>query len=235
MNFSQVKSLSIPEGDVRRIEINGVTVWQRIPIAYQEVEWIANQATKNQDVAIDTGVIPSNVPSLKIELDVMPLSRTGAYSSSNGVMLGCRSMSKYEWCIRESGGYFGAYTYDTGNILTSTTNVVLNERYTIVYHGNSLSVNDNTGTTRASATSLGYPTNSIYLFRWNDADGYTNTRINYRLYSCKIYSHDVLIRDFIPCYEKADTSNIGLYDYVSGTFHGIVSGTTGNLIRGEDV
>ena len=42
MNFAGVKSITIPEGDVKRIAIGGVTVWTKPnPLPYDaEVEWV---------------------------------------------------------------------------------------------------------------------------------------------------------------------------------------------------
>ena len=38
MNFSQVKSVTIPEGEVKKIEVGGVTVWEkRIPVTGIEI------------------------------------------------------------------------------------------------------------------------------------------------------------------------------------------------------
>lgn len=44
----------------------------------------------------------------------------------------------------------------------------------------------------------------------------TNNKI--RLYSCQIYQNNVLVRDFIPCYNK-QTYGVSLYDAVNSTFY----------------
>ena len=53
-----------------------------------------------------------------------------------------------------------------------------------------------------------------------------------KIYSCKIYDNDILVRDFVPCYRKADRV-AGLYDTVSGTF--FENQGTGNFLIGGEI
>ena len=50
-----------------------------------------------------------------------------------------------------------------------------------------------------------------------------------RLYLCKIYDNDNLVRNFIPCYRKVD-NEIGLYDVINDVFY--VNSGTGEFIAG---
>lgn len=52
------------------------------------------------------------------------------------------------------------------------------------------------------------------------------------LYSLKIYKNNVLERDFVPCYKKAN-DEVGLFDLVSGSF--FANEGTSPLIKGDDV
>ena len=56
--------------------------------------------------------------------------------------------------------------------------------------------------------------------------------MEYRVYSFKAYEYDVLIRDMIPCYRKADHV-IGMYDLVNDVFY--TNSGTGTFYKGPDV
>ncbi len=70
---------------------------------------------------------------------------------------------------------------------------------------------------------------SLYLF------GKQNTAVlsgGVRIYYCKIWDNDTLVRDFIPCYRKAD-NKAGLYDLVNGEFY--TNQGTGKFILGNEI
>ena len=52
-----------------------------------------------------------------------------------------------------------------------------------------------------------------------------------KLYSCKIYNADTLVRDFIPC--KNPSGTVGLYDTVNGTYYG--NSGTGVFTAGAEI
>lgn len=52
-----------------------------------------------------------------------------------------------------------------------------------------------------------------------------------KLYTCKIYNADNLIRDFIPCYRKEDNV-AGLYDIINSQFY--INSGSGTFIVGEN-
>ncbi len=71
--------------------------------------------------------------------------------------------------------------------------------------------------------------NSLYLF------GKQNTTIlsgGVRIYYCKTWDNDILFRDFIPCYRKAD-GKTGMYDLVNNEFYECRG--TGKFILGGEV
>lgn len=54
MNWSQVTALTIPEGSVKQISVNGVVIWKKVlsPNEYTQLEYIQNDS----DSYIKTGV-----------------------------------------------------------------------------------------------------------------------------------------------------------------------------------
>ena len=67
--------------------------------------------------------------------------------------------------------------------------------------------------------------NNLYLF---DVNGYTFDNFIGRIYSCKIYDNDVLVRDFIPVLDSNDTPC--MFDKVEGKFY--YNAGTGDFIAG---
>lgn len=73
MDFSNVKAIAIPEGDVKSIAINGVTVWDKLPTVYQMIPngnfsdgfngWVATDATAtvNDGVCSITVTVPESI------------------------------------------------------------------------------------------------------------------------------------------------------------------------------
>ena len=53
-----------------------------------------------------------------------------------------------------------------------------------------------------------------------------------RLYKLKMWTDDILVRDFIPCYRKSDNV-VGMYDLVNGKFY--TNEGTGEFVKGPDV
>ena len=76
---------------------------------------------------------------------------------------------------------------------------------------------------------------SLYVFA-NHSRVYNvdtaNNLISMKLYSCQIYDNYVLVRNFVPCYRKADNV-AGLYDLVNGVFY--TNAGSGTFIVGGNV
>ena len=53
-----------------------------------------------------------------------------------------------------------------------------------------------------------------------------------RVYGCRIYDGERLVRDFVPCYRKSDNV-VGLYDTENGVFY--ENAGEGEFIKGDDV
>ena len=58
---------------------------------------------------------------------------------------------------------------------------------------------------------------NMTLFALND-NWTINSQSSYKLYSCKIYDNNTLVRDFVPCYRKSDNV-IWMYDLVNNQFY----------------
>lgn len=75
-------------------------------------------------------------------------------------------------------------------------------------------------------------TKSIYLFVQHTHDGALEQYGAYRLYYCKIWDNNTLVRNMIPVKRKSDNV-LGLYDKVNNVFY--MNRGTGNFIAGPAV
>lgn len=211
MDFSQVKAITIPEGNVNRI-LSGTTVlWKKIgglPSEYQQVEYIANSGTQY----IKTG--KAYLANDRIEID---------------------------FTCPNDGYVFGVYVNDNTKTILDMfyhkirfdmdavgDTLAMGTRCYVVKDGGTWTYN---GATYAgsNAGALDYP---IVIFGRN----YKNI-VNQPAYAMQIYSYKHIrdgacILNLVPCYRKSD-NEAGMYDTVTGTFYTNVG--TGVFTLGPDV
>lgn len=197
-----------------------------LPDEYQEVEYIESTGTQY----IDTNVIPANIGSgfkILIEMDGVSSGRNGSqrYSSSS-------STNNY-WCLCPNFNLTNNVTIQCGgsgieSIIDSSSATgkhiygidVPNHQY----------IYDNS-TFLQSAIEVTKAIDNFYLL----ADNYNQEATNFvssKLYGCKIYNNNTLVRDYVPCYNKSN-NGIGLYDLVNGVFY--TNSGTGTFSKGNDI
>lgn len=228
MDFSQVKTITIPEGNVTRI-LSGTTVlWKRtgLPTEYQEVEYI--KSTSDGGQCIDTGV-PGENSNLRIDIsymwDVVPAE--GSYQNI---------ISAY---INETSNCTRIVQYGAGR---TYVDVNIRANRSIAYRGARVA-----GTRyNESLTRTYYDVNGERLVITETATGSSNDHNlhlfsssahrtfakSLRLYNCKLYDGNTIVRDFVPCYRKSDDV-AGLYDVANDVFY--PNAGTGSFTVGPDV
>lgn len=178
---------------------NSYTVNLGLYIGMEYLEYIESTGTQY----IDTGIIPSTNNYIVHTV----LSPTVV---STNVLVGvANSTWGYPGLLINDQGTF---RYGNQAVQTISPVFVENNKYTLTLSVKKLVVNGITYTT----TNPSYEGNieySIYLFaRNNGIDGVGNLA-SMKLYSCKIYDGETLVRDFIPI--KDDTNHGALYDKVT--------------------
>lgn len=190
----------------------------RIPQEYQEVEYIQNSGAQY----IDAGFIPDN--STGVELVYKALDYTtsqylvGARVGWSGtIFYGINgSGSRTEWDVRFNSSTTYSSIQRTDHKMK--TKVILN-------NGNGtwdledLETGEKFDTT-LTGKSVSATTN-LMLFAYSP----DNIHKKLRIYSCKLYSGEELIKDFVPCYRKSDNVR-GMYDLINGVFHEEILNTT---------
>ena len=178
-----------------------------IPSAYQQVEYLQSSGTQY----IDTLYVPKSYDSVKGEFLINSLTGVQSYqalfgtrNSTNGAN-NCLALS---FNSSQTWPSFGAET-NIGSLFST------NRKYMIELSRNGLYVDGLVKVSSFSGTTdFVYP---ILLFARNRDDG-AGSFLNGRLYNFKVYSNDVLIRNYIPSYRKSDSIG-GLYDTVTNQFY----------------
>jgi len=230
VNFAGVKSITIPEGDVKSIAIGGVTVWEKpSPLPYDaEVEYIESTGTQY----VDTGVVPDSNTSFETRYiqtsapyKFCPVAYAGdVYNSSN----------TFGFAVNKATGinsYFGTAV----NLHVGDNMVAIGQTISIRFrrgNANIVMTNETTGITSSSSFgSATYTKGSRTLYLMNGNTGTTDLAHPgcLRIFSFLLYDNNILVRDFVPCrvgqtgylYDRANPtggpSGNGLYGSATST------------------
>ena len=186
----------------------------KVPKEFNELDYIESSGTQY----IDTGIVATSHIRIKVtfqylsvvqeEADIIAADIGSAHpiiGSING---------KFRFC---PGGDNHIY-YETMDT----------ERHSVDMSINSLTFDDKAlGNGEAFELSQNY-----YMFAASDEGG-VNFFSSSRIYSCQLYSDDLLVRDFVPALRKSDQC-VGMYDLVTKTFFensGIGEFKKGNVVE----
>lgn len=189
------------------------------PENYKEVEYIETTGTQY----IDTGFIPDNNTSIEMKI----VSK----GTSNNCLYCARGKNSYNDNTYTAFLIDGTkLRMDYYNLLHANLRTVTNdETYIIKQQKNVMYVNDEIVKTAENIT-FG---SEYKMYLMAAHQGYTNMNIaRLKLYYCKIWDDETLIRDYIPCYRESDNM-VGLYDKVNKEFY--TNAGTGEFIAGNEV
>ena len=228
IDWSAVKAVKIPEGDCKRVAINGIIVWEKsgLPSEYQQVEYIT--ATGQQ--YIDTRVIPNS------NMRIVASGITGSNVGGSGFLFGSRTTTNTArfWIVTWQAYYkLGLGSSHNVNVIRASTN----EDFTFDFNHNANHAVTVNGTTVGSVTvndGIGY-LYSIYVFGLNEKNSLNaqKTPCSFKRFTIyNSYEDAEPSMDLIPCYRIAD-GEIGMYDLANGEFY--TNSGSGTFIKGEDV
>lgn len=189
----------------------------RLPIEYQEVEYIQTTGTQR----IDTGIIPSD-NSYQVSTKIVATT-----SEQNCVVFGCEGGLNYQlapymntWYVGQNGveGGFGSYPSTVGAEYEIDFN---DANHNVIINGATIC----SGKTYTST----YPIKMAWRSAMTNASGG-----KYKYYYFKILNNTTgtVLMDLVPCYRRSD-SVAGMYDLVSKKF--FTNAGTGTFIVGGDV
>ena len=221
IDFSKVTSVMIPEGDVKKIEIDGVIVWEKsediLPSAYQQVEYIESTGTQY----IDTGIIGKN--------GIRVLTEMGWRTLSNSLFGSRKDTTATRFYVTY---YSSKIDFGYGADIVSDIYAQAGRIYEIDFDTrNSTKRFGVDGIYKTSIANIDTKCN-MYIFCYN-RNGTIMSQSKSIFKSMTISNtNNEILRDFIPCYRKSD-GEIGLYDTVSKTF--FTNSGTGTFLKGADV
>lgn len=195
-----------------------------LPYAYQQVEWLESTGTQwidtkfygNQKSRITASIQSVSYDSGKWNVWIGALKTT---AEGNWVHLGQASRNRgvrFAWGI-------------IGTVYTNIAYDDFSKHYYDMDRG-TLTIDNQNSYSLSNSAFTTEPT-PIVLF----ADNKANNIIEHskiRIFDCKMYDNDILVRDFIPCYRKAD-GKTGMYDIVNNKF--CPNSGTGEFILGGEV
>ena len=196
----------------------------RLPKEYVEVDYL--QSTNGAHIA--TGVSGGN-DNLKIQLK---FSNTG--STNYGAIFGNYSAEAAN-CTRlifsnSSTSFLSHINTKASGGGVSNINITLGDIHVVEMVQGETSFD---GISNTKVLTKGTDnTNEISLFSSN-INASAPTTYQTKIYYFKIYDNNVLIRDYVPCYRKAD-SVAGFYDLVNNTFTSAYN-NSGSFIYGTEI
>ena len=200
---------------------SGTGTFKTIPAEYQQVEYIQGTGTQ----WIDTGVLASENNSFEVKAQLLHTNENsqtiwgGRRSSSNpiqGNQLSCvKSTGTYQFCCGDNVGL--SKDWDTN-------------LHTFYANKNKLYIDGNLEYTVTSNVIT--EENSVCLFATNTGGTVWFAGGSLKMFYCKIWNNETLIRDFVPCYRKSDNV-VGLYDRVNNVFY--ANAGTGEFLKGANV
>ena len=208
--------------DLKQYQVYGKTIQARLPLEYQEVEWI--KADLNS--WINTRIKPK-YDETRVIFD--------GYETASRSLFGAKS--RYFGVTGVSSGQKIRFDYNNS---VYTSDYTFTERHKWELNKNTAYVDGTLVKTFTSSSTQ--DALNMYLFARNYNNTGDDTSNGY-CYSCKIYTNDTLVRDFVPCYSKEvvtdvdgntqPSGTIGMYDLVNNAFY--VNKGTGAFSKGNDI
>lgn len=181
-----------------------------LPAGYNQVEYIESNGYQY----IDTGI--SVTPTTKIDLNCEVL-----YCKVNNDTANPNQIERQDYNLLGSyinglalSVYYNKFRFWNSSS-TAIYNYETNKKYHIVLNDNGrYTINDEE--IQLAAYDVPQNNNSIYLFSAQYSKKATKSGAM-KLYDCKIFDNEELVRDFVPCYSTIE-NKLGLYDLVSNVF-----------------
>lgn len=193
MNFANVKSLVLPEGEVVKVEMNGVSLWQKKKNKYK-TELLYLESTGTQ--WIDTGFLATATSDYEFVGAITENTKTGWIAGA------------HTWVgVHKKAGTVAVTNNSTGMRYNA---VSINEVFTIGLFGDKAYFNGvETNTLKRYKSTM-----TLFLFAYHHTNDTGSIHSSVRMCSFKIWDSGNLVRDFIPVLDFDDRPC--MYDKVTG-------------------
>lgn len=236
MDFSQVKAITIPEGNVIRILSGATVLWERtgLPAEYQEVEYLESTGTQY----IDTGMVLNNgcvitldflIADSAVNRIVYGWRRKGLFTQPYQAYITSNTRKIRQIVVGRSADvdtYPQSFEYDVRNkVLMDSVDEHVLVNGIVTDCGPDFS---NGKAFDENGSSEYHP----YLFALNNAGRAVAISKDTRIYGYSVQYEGELLQSFVPCYRKIDKV-AGMYDVVNGVFY--TNDGTGEFTVGPDI
>ena len=174
---------------------------RELPEGYTQVEYIESSGTQY----IDTGIMPNTNTSISVDFKMES-------SAASQFVYGCRTSSYTNNFILLISSANSSFRSGFGSELLSFSISDLTSRYKAFHSKEKCQIGTNELVHSGADFTSTLP---MYLFCANE-DGTAKYFSSMKLYTCKIYDGENLVRDYVPC-KNGDV--IGLYDIANDTFY----------------
>lgn len=174
---------------------------RELPEGYTQVEYIESSGTQY----IDTGIMPNTNTSISVDFKMES-------SAASQFVYGCRTSSYTNNFILLISSANSSFRSGFGSELLSFSISDLTSKYKAFHSKEKCQIGTNELVHSGADFTSTLP---IYLFCANE-DGTAKYFSSMKLYTCKIYDGENLVRDYVPC-KNGDV--IGLYDIANDTFY----------------
>lgn len=197
-------------------------------IPYIELEYVESTGTQY----FNTGYYPNQNTKLVLKMKTEGLTSGATAFNAFGT---AGTNSRFGWWTYYSGSSYFRYGIEGSgrDSKISVERTFENADFTVTLDKNYAKIETPTQTYTYSVS----PTNNFTLdlplilggHIWNSGNSIGNFECIYKLYSCKIYENDVLIKDWIPVINKLNNI-VCLYDKINESF--LYNSGTGSMIAG---
>lgn len=199
IDWSQVKSFSIPEGEVKSISVDGYLLWKKA----EQVEYtILDYLQFNADMVFDTGVFCTQ--NTEIEVKFTRESTASKYLYGVRTTNNTASVTAY---LATSGAWRFGNTYRNYTVSQNVDNTAIVKKSGVTMNGT---------TTKYVATVKDFTcpyTLTIGSAR-TTSGAKSSPQFVGKIYYFKMWDSDTLILDLVPC--SLSSGELGFLDQVSG-------------------
>ena len=177
-----------------------------LPEEYTQVDYIASDGNQY----IDTGV------NADINLDIKYEAENNVGNIIMGAIYDNGNQSYIRYHVGVNNDKFSFFILQNGTLATVSSDTNVKHSFYIQAKNRKVFVDE---TSFDLPANTGTDTNlNFWLFGRNSNSSNLKNRAAFKMYSCKMYYNNVLVRDFIPCYRNND-NEVGLYDLVNNVFY----------------
>lgn len=203
MNLTDVTAITIPEGEVRKISVGGVTIWEKpSETSVTLLEYIQ----LNSDLAFDTRVVCDQ--NSKVEMTFTREADSARYLFGVASSDNKASFTGYQSGVSSGSWRFGG-TYGRPSVATDVKHTFTMDKTGIVMDGSPKSYAGTVGTFKT-------PQNLAVGGCMSASGTIGSVRHIGKIYDFRLWSGDTLLIDWIPALRSDGV--YGFWDNVTNTF-----------------